>query len=63
MTQEQQLDLARNLIVAGIEMVFQVTGSGLQALEEVETAMGAFLTAHNAQVAAEIATIETKGNA
>ncbi|MBZ9760323.1 hypothetical protein LB553_05465 [Mesorhizobium sp. CA8] len=50
MTQEERLHIARNLIVAGIEMAFQVTGSGLAALEETETAMGAFLAAHKNQV-------------
>ncbi|MER8644675.1 hypothetical protein [Mesorhizobium sp. M1252] len=63
MSKDEQLHLARNLIIAGIEMAFQVTGSGLQALEEVETAMGAFLAAHNAHLTAEVAAIETQGNA
>ncbi|TGQ15928.1 hypothetical protein [Mesorhizobium sp. M00.F.Ca.ET.217.01.1.1] len=63
MTQEERLHIARNLIVAGIEMAFQVTGSALSALEETETAMGAFLEAHNAQTAAEVAAMETKGTA
>lgn len=48
---EQQLAVARNLIIAGIEMAFQVTGSALSALEETETAMGAFLEAHNERYA------------
>ncbi|TPK71587.1 hypothetical protein FJ527_26460 [Mesorhizobium sp. B2-4-18] len=60
---EKQLELARNVIVAGIEMAFQVTGSGLAALQETEIAMGAFLEAHNAPMAAEIAAIKTEGSA
>ncbi|MCT2577682.1 MAG: hypothetical protein E5X23_09280 [Mesorhizobium sp.] len=63
MTQEERLHIARNLIVAGIEMAFQVTGSGLAALEETETAMGAFLAAHNAKLTAEVEAMETEGNA
>ncbi|BCG72687.1 hypothetical protein MesoLj113a_38450 [Mesorhizobium sp. 113-1-2] len=59
---QQQLELARNLIIAGIEAAFLITGSGIQALEETETAMGAFLAAHGAQFAAEAEAIETKGN-
>lgn len=60
---QQALETARNLIVAGIEMAFQISGSGLKALEETEAAMGVFLAAHNAAVATEVAAIETKGSA
>lgn len=60
---EQQLDVARNLMVAGAEMVFRLTGSGLKALEEMEAAASAMLAAHNAEIAAEVATLETKGSA
>lgn len=60
---EQKLEAARNMIIAGIEIAFQITGSGLQALEETETAMGVFLAAHGAQFADEAAAIETRGSA
>ncbi|QKC83953.1 hypothetical protein [Mesorhizobium sp. NZP2077] len=60
---EQQLAIARNLIIAGIEAAFLITGSGLEALEETETAMGAFLAAHGAQLTAEVEAIETQGSA
>ncbi|RUU99682.1 hypothetical protein EOA60_03075 [Mesorhizobium sp. M1A.F.Ca.IN.020.06.1.1] len=60
---EQQLDIARGLIAAGLEMVFQITGSGLRALEETEAAASVFLAAHNPTIAAEIATLETQGTA
>lgn len=60
---KQQLAVARNLIIAGIELAFQVTGSGLQALAETETAMGAFLAAHNPEIAAEVVDIKTVGRA
>lgn len=63
MTTEEQLHIARNVILSGIEMAFRVTGSGLKALEETEAAASAFLAAHNAVLAAEVETIETKGNA
>ncbi|SDA40316.1 hypothetical protein [Mesorhizobium qingshengii] len=60
---EQQIAAARNLIVAGIEMAFQISGSGLQAIEEVETALSGWLAAHNAVLATEAAAIETQGSA
>ncbi|RVC41924.1 hypothetical protein [Mesorhizobium sp.] len=63
MTDEQRLHIARNLIVAGIEMAFQITGSRLAALEETEATMGAFLAAHNAKLAAEVEAMETQGTA
>ncbi|TPJ11440.1 hypothetical protein FJW04_24085 [Mesorhizobium sp. B2-7-3] len=63
MSREEQLHIARNVILAGIEMAFLVSGSGLAALHETETAMGAFLAAHNAPMAAEIAAIKTEGTA
>lgn len=63
MTQEEQLHIARNMIIAGIEAAFLITGSGLAALEETETAMGAFLAAHNAKLTAEVEAMQTEGNA
>nr|WP_155249088.1 hypothetical protein [Mesorhizobium loti] len=60
---EQKLEIARNMIVAGIEMAFLVSGSGLQAIEEVEHAVSGWLAAHNAVLAAEVGAIETQGSA
>ena len=60
---QQQLEVAMNLIVAGIEAAFQVTGSALQAIEATETALSAFLAAHSPQAAAEVEALETKGSA
>ncbi|BCH10453.1 hypothetical protein MesoLj131c_47110 [Mesorhizobium sp. 131-3-5] len=60
---EQMLEIARNMVVAGIEMAFQTSGSGLQAIEEVETAVSGWLAAHNAVLAAEVEAIETQGSA
>lgn len=63
MTREEQLEVARNLITAGIDAAFLITGSPLSALEEVEIAMGRFLAIRNAETAAEIAGLETQGTA
>ncbi|ESY70006.1 MULTISPECIES: hypothetical protein [Mesorhizobium] len=59
----QQLEIARNMIVAGIEMALLVSGSGLQAIEEVEHAVSGWLATHNAALTAEVEAIETKGSA
>ena len=63
MTREEQLEVARGLITSGIDAAYLITGSALSALEEVEIAMGRFLAMRNAETAAEIAAIETQGNA
>ena len=60
---QQQIELARNLIVAGLEMAMQVSGSGLQAIEEVETAVSGWLAIHNATLTAEVEAVETAGSA
>ncbi|RUX05474.1 hypothetical protein EOA30_12185 [Mesorhizobium sp. M8A.F.Ca.ET.059.01.1.1] len=60
---EQKLEIARSLIIAGLEMALSTSGSGLQAIELVETAVSAWLATHNALLTAEAEQIETKGQA
>ncbi|TPN38684.1 hypothetical protein FKO01_04980 [Mesorhizobium sp. B2-3-3] len=60
---QQQLEIARNLIVAGLVVAMKAHGSGLQAIAEGETAVSGWLAAHNAELTAEVEALETRGNA